>query len=103
MKMFLAKSEEKDPKLLPLEWIETILNENKEIDILCESKENLVAILLDSLMYENVEFISNGFTLLNQVYSHKILFLSYLKDIQIIDDKKKIKIYEEVTILKKSL
>jgi hypothetical protein len=55
-----------------------------------------VAILMDLIMYENVDLISSAFLLLNDTYSHKIALVHYLKNIQLIDQADKMKLLQEV-------
>lgn len=69
-----------DPDLIPMKWINKTL-EMRELDLLDDKKEELVAILMDLIMYQNVDLISNAFTLLNDIYSLKIVMVHYLKNI----------------------
>jgi hypothetical protein len=51
-------------ELLPLKWMDEIL-EKTEFDILEKHKRNLVAIIMDLLMYQNMKVVDRSFTLFN--------------------------------------
>ena len=49
--------------------------------MLAEYEDILVAILMDQLLYENMDLVDKAFKLFNQLFSEKISLFNYLKNI----------------------
>jgi hypothetical protein len=53
----------------------------KDCNVLADFENILVAILMDLLLYDNMEMVDEAFKLFNEMFSKKILLMNYLKNV----------------------